>query len=61
MKAIPPAHLCCCGGQRFGEYIPVSALEGIMLGCGAPGPMVPSGPIPGSCLRGTQCRGRRAG
>lgn len=43
-------NLCCCGG-RLGEYIPVSALEGITLGCGAPGPILPSGAIPGSCLQ----------
>lgn len=40
----------CCGGGRLGEYIPVSAPEGIMFGCGAPGPIPPSGPIPDSCL-----------
>lgn len=42
----------CCAGKRFGEYIPVSALAGIIgFGWGAPGPMFPSGPNPCSDLR----------
>lgn len=46
----------CWGGGRLGEYIPVSAPEGIMFGCGAPGPRLPSGPIPDSCLQTPQTR-----